>query len=263
MREHQQHFLDTHFLNKMGNPPASSSNICLLYTSSKTMAFTASLHLYISDFNADPHQIIERLRSHLIAVKADVDIDAMVYLLTSVISNLLSTCDLLESLNERGRLSENEEKCKEHMNASKFCVDIIRSITMHINLIFGRAKFILELMTKVSPPENILLQLISTIKTLGSPKFFRFVVESLTKALVVIVETAARNTFAKALDKEGCLETSFRSCLGAVRQSIAIVHACETDEMLEVQREQSISELHAAADCYLSFVVSIEFGHCV
>jgi hypothetical protein len=262
MREHQQHFLDTYFLNKMGNPPAASSaNICLLYTSSKTMAFTASLHLYISDFNADPHQIIERLRSHLIAVKADVDIDAMVYLLTSVISNLLSTCDLLESLNERGRLSENEEKCKEHMNASKFCVDIIRSITMHINLIFGRAKFILELMTKVSPPKNIMLQLISTIKTLGSPKFFRFVMESLTKALVVIVETAARNTFAKALGKEGCLETSFRSCLGAVRQSITIVHACETDEMLEVQREQSISELHAAADCYLSFVVSIEFGH--
>ena len=257
MREHQQHFLDTHFLNKMGNAPASSVNICLLYTSSKTMAFTALLHLYISDFNADPHQIIERLRSHLVAVKADADIDAMVYLLTSIISNLLSTCDLLESLNERGRLSENEEKCKAHMNASKFCVDIIRSITIHINLIFGRAKFILELMTKDTPPENIMVQLIATIKTLGSPKFFRFVMESLTKALVVIVETAARNTFAKALSKEGCLATSFRSCLGAVRQSIAIVHACGTDEMLEVQREQSISELQAAADFYLLFVVSI------
>jgi hypothetical protein len=134
---------------------------------------------------------------------------------------------------------------------------------MHINLIFGRAKFILELMTKVAPPENIMLKLIATIKTLGSPKFFRFVMESLTKALFVIVETATRNTFAKALSKEGCLETSFRSCLGAIRQSIAIVYACGIEEMLEVQREQSISDLQAAADFYLSFVVSIEFGHCV
>lgn len=184
----------------------------------------------------------------------------MVYLLTSIISNLLSTCDLLDTLNEKGRLSENEEKCKAHMNASKSCADIIRSITMHINLIFGRAKFILELMTKVAPPANILLQLVKTIKTLGSSKFFRFVMESLTKALIVIVETASRNMFAKALSKDGCLETSFRSCLGAIRQAIALVHACGTDEMPKVQRAQSNTEWQAAADVYLSFVVSIEFG---
>ncbi|KAL3791298.1 hypothetical protein ACHAW5_006330 [Stephanodiscus triporus] len=256
MRKHQQHFLDTHFLNKMGEAPASSSNICLLYTSSKSMAFTTLLHLYISDFNADPHQITERLHSHLVAVKADIEPSSMVYLLASIISNLLSTCDLLDKLNEKGRLSENEEKCKAHMNASKSCADIIRSITMHINLIFGRAKFILELMTKVAPPVNILLQLVNTIKNLGSSKFFRFVMESLTKALIVIVETASRNMFAKALSKDGCVETSFRSCLGAIRQAIALVHACGTDEMPNVQRAQSNTEWQAGADVYLSFVTT-------
>jgi hypothetical protein len=264
MRNHQQYFLNTTYvLTEIGGAPTSSSNICLLYTSSKSMAFTALLHLYIIDFNADPNQIIERLRCHLFAVKAEIDADAMVYLLTSILSNLLSICDLLESLNKKGRLSENEEKCKAHMYASKSCVDVIGSITMHINLILGRAKFILMHTTGVALNDNILLQLVATIKTLGGSKFFRFVMDSLTKVLIIIVQTATMNTFAKALSKDGCVETSFRSCLGAIRQVITLVLACDTDELRGMQRAQSNTEWHAGADLFLSFVVRIKFDICV
>jgi hypothetical protein len=249
MRKHHEYFL----LNGMEGAPTSSSNLCLLYTSCKLMAFTTLLHLYIRDFNADSNQIIERLRSHLVAVKVEIDADSMVYLLTSILSNLLAVCELLQRLNENFRLTENEEKCKAHMNASKSCVDVLGSITMHINLILGRAKFILRL----TPNDTILLQLVATIKTLGRSTFFRLVMVSLTKVLIVIDQTATMNTFAKALSKDGCIETSFRSCLGAIRQVIALVLACGTDELPDVQHAQSNTEWHAGADFFLSFAVRI------
>lgn len=259
MQKHQQHFLlGISSFNNTGDSPAGLSSICLLYTSSKSMVFLALLHLYVSDFNADPQQIVECLRSHLLAVKAEIDNNAMVYLLTSIVSNLLSTCDLLSRLNGMSRVSESEEKCKAHMNASKSSVELIRSITIWINLIFGRAKSIVELMTKISSTDEVLLQLVVAIKALGCSKFFRFVVESLTKALTIIVEAVAKNAFAKALSKDGCVETSFRSCIGAIRQVIALVHACGTDETLGVQRQQPDTDFRAATDVYLLFVVSIQ-----
>ncbi len=94
MRKHQ-----THFLAKLpGNAPQISSNICILETSSKIMTFTALLHIYVSDFSADLIQITELLRSHLVAVKAAIDDDAMVILLTPIISNLLAICGYVDSL---------------------------------------------------------------------------------------------------------------------------------------------------------------------
>ena len=184
----------------------------------------------------------------------------MVYLLTSIISNLISTCELLSRLNGMSRVTESEEKCKAHMNSSKSCVELIRSITIWINLVVGRAKFIVELMTKISPTDEILLQLGLAINRLVCSKYFRFVVESLTNALTVIVETVTKNAFSKALSKDGCVETSFRSCIGAIRQVIALVHACGTDETLLVaNRQQPDSDFRAAADAYLVFVVSIQF----
>lgn len=252
MQKHQQHFLKTSSFNDSGEP-AGSSSFYLLYTSSKAMVFLVLLHLYVGDFNADPQQIIECLRGHLIAVKAEIDDDAMVYLFTCIISNLISTCDLLNSLNRMSRVSESEEKCKAHMNATKSSVELIRSIAIWINLVVGRANSIVELMTMIRPTDEILLQLVAAIKKLVCSKYFRFVVESLTKALTVIVETVAKNAFAKALSKDGCVETSFRSCIGAIRQVIALVHACGIDN-----RQQQDTDFRAAADAYLLFVVSIQ-----
>ncbi len=110
MRKHQ-----THFLAKLpGDAPQISSSICLLETSSK-MTFTALLHVYVSDLSAYPIQITDLLRSHLVAVKADIDDDAMVVLLTPIISNLLAICGHLDSLNKRCRVSESEEQCKSYL----------------------------------------------------------------------------------------------------------------------------------------------------
>ena len=259
MQEYQHHFLKTSSFNIPEDSPAGSSSFYLFYTSSKAMVYLALLHLFVSDFNADPQQIVECLRTHLLAVKAEIDEGAMVYLLTSIISNLLTTCELLSRLNGMSLVSESEEKCKVHMNASKSCVELIRSITIWINLVVGRAKFIVEIMNKISPTDEILLQLVVAIKKLVCAKYFLFVVESLTKALTVIVETVTKNAFAKALSKDGCVETSFRSCIGAIRHVIALVHACETDKTLLVaNRQQPDSDFRAAADAYLVFVVSIQ-----
>lgn len=258
MRQHQKHFLDGRV---PGDAPASTSNIGLLYTSAKTMAFSTLLHLYVSDFKSEPHQIIERLRKHLKCVKVDDEVDNMMeYLLTSIISSLLSSCDILDNLNQRGRVSENEEECKAHLNSSKSCADIIRSISMWLNLLFGRSKFVLEIMTKIAPSDDELAKLAKAIKRLGGSRFFLFVMQSLTKALSVIVETARSNTFSKALNNEGCLEKSFRSCLGAMRSSIALINECGADNTPEMQSEQSNTEWTAAANVYLSFVVSFYMG---
>lgn len=257
MRKHHAHFL----VKLPGDAPQISSNICLLETSSKIMTFTALLHIYVSDFSADPIQITELLRSHLVAVKADIDDDAMVVLLTPIISNLLAICGHLDGLNKRCRVSENEEQCKSYLHASKSCADIIRSISTWINLTIGRAKFIVELMGKVAPIDSELVKLVRSINMLASSRFFHFAIESLTKALVAIVETATRNTFAKALMKEGCLENSFRSCLGAIRQSIAFVHACGTATQPDIKVQHSNNEWQAAAEIYLFFVVSINLPY--
>lgn len=252
MRKHHTHFLD----NMPGDAPEFSGNIFLLGTASKVMTLTALLHLYVSDFSADPSQITKVLRSHLASVKADIDDNVMVYLLTPLIANLVAICGHFESLNKQSRVSENEEQCKAHLNSSKSCADIMRSITTWINLIFGRVKFIVELMAKVAPSGKELAELLVAIKQLATSSFFHFVMKSLTRSLAVIAETATRNTFSKALMKEGCLDKSFRTCLGAIRQCIAFVSTCGTRLHPEVPGLHSNSEWQAAADIYLSFVVS-------
>lgn len=252
MRTHQTHFLD----GMSGDPPEISSNLSLLRTSSKVLTLTSFLHLYVSDVSADPNQITELLRSHLVAVKAEIDDNVMVYLLTPVIANLIAVCGHLESLNKRCRISENEEQCKAHLDASKYCADIIWMISTWINLTFGRAKFIVELTVKVKPAGDELEQLVTAIKRLVSSRFFLFAMKSLTRSLVVIVETSIGNTFAKALTKEGCLEKSFRSCLGTIRQLITLVSTCSTMQPEDPGINQN-KEWQAAAEIYLSFVVSI------
>ncbi len=252
MRAHQTHFLDM----MPGDAPEISSNLHLLRTSSKVMTFTTMLHLFVSNFSADPNQITELLRGHLVAVKAEICSNVMVHLLTKTIANLIAVCGLLESLNKRGSVSENEEQCKAHLDASKSCADNMRLISTWLNLTFGRANFIVELISKVAPSGNELAQLIVAIKQLATSRFFLFAIKSLTYSLDVIVETATRNTFAKALMKEGCLEISFRSCLGAIRQFIAFVFAFLPTQP-EVPGLNTTVEWQAAAEIYLSFVVSI------
>jgi hypothetical protein len=221
------------------------------------MAFTTLLHLYVRDFNADPNQTVELLRSHLVSVRSEIDEHALVYLLTPIIANLVAVGGHLESLNKQCRISENEEQCKAHLHATKSCADILRSIATWTNLIFGRAIFIVELIVKVAPPGNELAQLVVAIKQASNSRFFLFVMKSLTTSLVVIVDTAISNAFAKALMKEGSLEKSFRSCLGALRQCIAFVSACSSVQP-EVSGINSSTEWQAAAEIYLSFIVSID-----
>jgi len=254
MHHHQKHFLD----KMSGDIPASSSNICLLYTSAKTMTFTTLLHLHVNDFKSEPLQTAELLRNHLLAVKIDDDVNMMEYLLTSIISTLLASCDVLDNLNQRGRVSaEREDECKAFLNSSKSIIDIISLISMRLSLIFGRAKFIMELITKVNPSsDDKLAKLAGAIKRLGGSSFFLFVMQSLTKALRVIVQTATSNTFSKALNNEGCLENSFRGCLGAIRNSIALVHSCGMDDTHNMQHAQSNMEWETAAKTYLSFVTT-------
>lgn len=247
MRQHQKHFLE----RLPGEVPTSANNICTLYTSAKTMTFATMLHLHVADVKADPPKIAECLANHLSSVKADGVASSIEYLLTCIISNLVASCDLLESLNQRGRLPENEEKCKAHLNASKSCVVIIRSISAWLNLIFGRAGFIIEIVSEVDSPDACLGQLCEAIKQLASSKFFLLVAQSLTKALDAIVNTSVRNTFGQVLGNDGYLEQSFRSCLGAIRNSISLVHACETNIDLEPN-----TEWESAASVFLSFVVS-------
>ncbi len=252
MRAHQTHFLDM----MPGDAPEISSNLHLLKTSSKVMTFTTLLHLFVSNFSADPNQIAELLRRHLVTVKAEIDNNVLLHLLIPTIANLIAVCGHLESLNKRGRISENEEQCKAHLDDSKSCADNMRLISTWLNLTFGRAKFIVELIAKVAPSGNELAQLIEAIKQLATSRFFLFAIKSLSYSLGVILETATRNTFAKALMKEGCLDKSFRSCLGAIRQFIAFVYACLPTQS-EVPSLNTTKEWQAAAEIYLSFVVSI------
>lgn len=252
MRRHQRYYLK----RMPGDEPASSNNICLLYTAAKMMTFTTLLHIHIRNFESDPHQITEHLRNHLLAVKVDDDANMMEFLLTSIISTLRASCDIMDSLNHLGYVAENEEKCKAHLDSSKNCVDVIRSIAIWLSFILDRARFVVDIVAKVAPSDGELARLAKAIKKLGGSKFFLLVMQSLTKALTTIVETAVRNTFSKALSNEGCLERSFRSCLVAIRNSIALVHACRDGAAPEMQSTQLKNDWESAAEVYLSFVVS-------
>ena len=79
--------------------------------------------------------------------------------------------------------------------------------------------------------------------------FFHFVVQSFTTTLTSIVDTSSKNLFSKALMIDGCLEQSFRSCLGAIRSSIKLVNSCGTTG--------SLQQWNAAGTVYTSFVVSV------
>ena len=237
--------------------PSSSNNICLLYTSSKTLVYTTLLHLHVSDFEAEPHVVTERLCEHLSSVKADIDVHSLEQLLSAIVTNLLASCDLLDNLNQQGRLTEDEKKCMAHFNSSKYCVNVIRSIALWLNLIFGRAKYMMKVITDANSSDIKVLQLTEAIKRLGGPRFFNFVVQSLTKSLTAVVGSASRNVLSKSLINDGCLEQSYRSCLGAMRSSIALVHVCSARHSPEVQQSQANEEgWNAAAKTYLSFVVS-------
>ncbi|KAL7550960.1 hypothetical protein ACHAWF_014162, partial [Thalassiosira exigua] len=247
MRLHQKHFLH----KVPGDAPPSSRNICLLFASAKIMAFATLLHLHVVDFKSDPHQIAERLRSHLIAVKVDDDENMMEFLLSSIISSLLASCDLLTDLNHHGHVSEQEDTCKAHLDSSKSCVKVIRSIATWLILIFGRAKFFLDLMAEVTPPGNELSKMADAIKRLGSSSFFFFVMRSLTRALSVMIESAARNAFAEVLCRDGLLEKALRCCLGAIRTYASLVNSNSTSETISAE---SKDEYGAAVELYLSLV---------
>ena len=239
-----------------GDGHASSSNICLQYIAAKSMTYTTLLHLYVHDFKSEPPRIIESLRNHLQAVKLDGDVNMIVYLVTSIISTLLASCGIMDKLNQQGYVAEQEDKCKVHLNSSKSCVDVIRLISMWLNLIFGRAIFIMGLIANISPSDTKLGQLAEAIERLGTSSFFLFLMESLTRALNVIVETTSRNTFSKVLSSDGCLDETFRSCLGAIRNSIALVHACGNRAAPVIQSMHSKAEWESAANIYISCVVS-------
>lgn len=255
MCDHQKYHINKMRGNcYLGDAPLSTNNICLLYTSSKMLATTALLSLHVNEFQNEPQHIIaERLQNHLLAIKADIDLHALESFLTAIISNLLASSDLLDDLNQKRKMAEDKDKCTAYLNSTKSCVNIIRSITMWLNLILGRAKFIM----KVLNSDDVLLQLSGAIKVLGNAKFFLFVTQSLTKVLTTIASTASNNMFSKVLMNDGCLEHSFRSCLGAMRSSIALVNVCKViSGAPEIYHSRTNKDWSAAAEAYLSFVVS-------
>ena len=236
------------------NAPASSSNIYLQFTSAKALTYTTLLHLHVHDSNSEPSQIIESLRTHLQTVKLDDDVTMIEGLVTSIISTLLASCDIMDNLNQQVYVAEQEEKCKVHVNSSKSCLDSMRSISMWLNLIFGRAKFVVGLISNQT--DTKLGHLTEAIKRLGNSSFFLLVMKSLTRALNVILETTSRNTFSKSKAlSSGYLGETFRSCLGAIRNSVALVHACRFGAA-QVKQDESKTEWESAASEYIEFVVS-------
>lgn len=233
----------------------SSGNLCHLHISAKVMTFTTLLHMHVVDAKADATIIISKLCNHLLAVKADIDENAMVYVSTTIISNLLASCNVLGRLNQKRNVQEHGDAVHAHLNSAKQAVNVTGKISMWLNLIFGRAKFIIDLVAKVNATDNVMLgQLVEAIKRLGGSSSFLFVMQSLTNVLNCLVETAERNSFSKALSDDGCLERAFRSCLGAMRNAIALVHSCQAEDVAEMQGS---NEWESAAKYYVSFVVSV------
>lgn len=199
MQEHHKYYLE----GMRGDAPKSTSNIHLLFTSSKILSLTTLLHLSVS------HDSVEKLG-------LDDDTSMLQYLTSSVISNLSASIDVMESLN----LSIKETR--NLFNLSKSCTHVINSTAMWLGLIFHRAAFIIR---NVNMSSNKLSVLYAAIKKLAESSC-SVAIKVLTKALSILFDTASTNKLGKSLNVDLALDKAFHCCLGAIRKVTGFFHAC-------------------------------------
>lgn len=120
MRKHRNHFLE----KTPGNEPPSTRNLSLLFTSAKIMSFTTLLILFVDDYRLTPLEVSERLNKHLSNIGLDDDVSMLEYSVTSIISTLFQSCDILHSLNNKQYRVTNKDVIS-YTDATKRCTQVI------------------------------------------------------------------------------------------------------------------------------------------
>lgn len=187
-----------------GDAPKSTSNIHLLFISSKIISLTTLLHLSVSQNS------VEKLG-------LDDDTSMLEYLTSSIISNLSASIDNMVSLNL------NMKETRNLFNSSKSCIHVIKSTAMWIGLIFHRATFIIR---NVDTSSNKMSVLYAAIKKMVESRC-SLAIKVLTKALSILFDTASTNKLGKSLNVDLALDKAFHCCLGVIRKVIGFFHACE------------------------------------
>jgi len=238
MQEHHKYYLE----GKTGDAPRSTSNINLLFTSSKIISLTTLLHLSVSHDSAEKMGL-------------DDDTSMLEYLTTSIISNLSASIDNMETLN----LSIKETR--NLFNSSKSCAHVIKSTTMWLGLIFDRATFIIRNASNASDKLNVWY---AGIKKLAESKC-ALAITVLTKALGILFDTASTNKLGKSLNVDLTLDKAFHCCLAAIRKVVCFFHACrecsegssfaDTQNMSSVFREYQNLMVSRSVNVVLTCVV--------
>ena len=200
MQAHHKYYLE----DKTGDAPESTSNINLLFVSSKVLSLTTLLHLSVNRGN------VER-------VGLDDDISMLEYLASSIISNLSASIDNMQTHNLSMKQTSNL------YNSSISCNHVIKSTAMWLGLIFDRAAIVIR---DVSNENSKLRGLHAAIRKLAVSKCSS-AITVLTKALSVLFDTASTNKLGRSLNVNLALDKAFHCCLGAIRKVIRFVHVCK------------------------------------
>ncbi len=198
MQEHHKYYRE----GKTGNAPRSTSNINLLFISSKVLSLTTLLHLSVSQDNAE-------------RMGLDNDISMLECLISSIISNLSASIDNMETLNLRIKETRNL------FDSSKSCVHVIKTTAFWLGLIFDRATMIIK---NAPNTGNKLSVLHAAIKKLAM-RMCSLAITVLTKALGILFDTASTNKLGKSLNVDLTLDKAFHCCLGAIRRVTFFLHA--------------------------------------
>lgn len=215
-----------------GDAPGGTSNIHLLFISSKILSLTALLHLSVNN------ESVEKLG-------LDDDTSMLEYLTTLIISNLSASIDFMESLNLSIKESRNL------FNLSKSCTHVIQSTAMWLALIFHRATVVISNVDYFTLAANKMSVLHAAVKKLVESRS-SLVVHVLTKALSILSDTAKINKLGKSLNVDLALDKAFHCCLGAIRKVIGLIHAYTKFE----RSNSNIQNLSAVFSEYQDFMVS-------
>ncbi len=215
MKTHFSHFLKRNFDDAL----PSTSNLSLVFTSSKILSFSTLLHLYVDDSKASAQDIADRLNRHLSDLGVDENDLMLEYLVTSVISNLVASSCILRSLNTTICML-TEDGVANHVKATKQCTKVVLSISMWLSLIFHGAKFVIEKCSNGIRLGDHLKGLVNAIINLETSGIALLAVKSLIKAIGVISQVSMPNDF-------DYLESAFRSCLGGIQNATGLAKSCK------------------------------------
>ncbi len=229
MQEHHKYYLE----GKSGDAPRSTSNVNLLFVSSKVLSLTTLLHLSVSPDNVD-------------RMGLDGDVSMLEYLASSIISNLAASIDNMEKLNL------NIKETRNLFDSSKSCVHVIKSTAFWLGLIFDRATGIIK---NASNTGNKLSVLHAAIKKLAV-RMCSLAITVLTKALGILFDTASTNKLGKSLNVDLTLDKAFHCCLGVIRKVICFFHACRecSERNFSVDTQCNMSSVFKE---YQDFMVSL------